>query len=110
MDDRSLTLDEHDIRVLCRLQRESLGRARDEVPDHGVHRDTPALDENPGLPSRGERDAHAALAHRIPELELRRHLPDVAIGTDGENHGRTIVELAYPSPRDVEVVRRLAQV
>ncbi len=49
MIDASLPFDQNHVRVLGSLQYQPLGRAGDEVGDHGIHRDAPALDHDAGL-------------------------------------------------------------
>src|SRR6266566_2344648 len=84
----ALSFQEHDVVVLRALEDQLLRGAGDEVRYDRIHRDPPALDEDPGLPRRHEARAMAALHQRIAELQLRGHLADVAIGSHREHDQR----------------------
>ena len=86
MVDASLPFHQHDVGILARLQHQPLGRAGDEVGDHGIHRDPPALDHDAGLTGGNESGPQARRVELPGELELRRHLSDVAVGAHREDH------------------------
>jgi hypothetical protein len=108
MQDRSLSLHEHDVRRSRRLHGDHLRRAGDEVRDDRVNTQSPALDEDSRLPGWSKAGSHAALLQRASELKHHRHLSDVGVGADGENHRR--VELAYAASANREVVGRHSDV
>src|SRR5207253_3230548 len=70
------------------LDDEPLGRAREEVRDDGVDRYSPPGDDHPGLAGRDEDRAQAAPARLEVELARDGHLPDRAVGADGEDDRR----------------------
>ena len=86
MNDRPLPFHQHDIRRLRGLDRERLGGASDEISNNGVDRNAPPLHENAGLTRGGKIHAMSKLPHRRLHLQLRGHLPDVAVGTDGQHN------------------------
>ena len=90
------------------LDHKPLGGAREEVRDDGVDRDPPARDRDPGLPGRDEDRADAALPGSSVELKRHRHLPDRAVGADGQNDGGVVLEVR--PARDGQAVGRPAQV
>ena len=71
--------------ALGALDDEPLGRAGDEVGDDRVDGDPPARDRDPGLAGRDERGGDAARSRLAVELERDGHLPDRAVGADGEH-------------------------
>ena len=89
MEQRALALDEEHLPApLDTLDHEPLGGARDEVGDDRVDRDPPACDRHPRLARRHELAADAAAARLAVELERHGHLPDRAVGADGEDRRR----------------------
>jgi hypothetical protein len=108
VDDRPLPFDEHQIGILRVLEHETLGRTGDEVGDHRVDGHAAPLDEDARLARRGERGADPSGTERVEDLQLRRHLADVAIGADGE-HDRGI-DGAHAAARHVEARGGTAQV
>ena len=67
MDDRALSLDEHEVGILRRFDHEAFSGTGDEVRHDGVHGDAPTFDQNAGLAGGGERSANplGAYASRI---------------------------------------------
>src|SRR5579862_3216249 len=109
MQERSLPLDEDELAPATHaFQHELLGGPRNEVGDHGVDGDPPPRDRDPRLTRRDELASHATPARFAIELERHRHLPDRAVGADGEDHARGMRQVL--AGRDVEPGRRLAQV
>ena len=108
VDDRTLPLDEHEVRLTRRLEHEVLGGTGDEVGDDGVHGDPSPLDQNAGLAGGGEGGADPLGANRVEDLKLRRHLADVAIGADGEDDGR--VDVAHAAARHLEPRGRTTEI
>ena len=109
MEQRALALDEEHLPApLDTLDDESLGGAGDEVGDDRVDGDPPACDRHPRLARRHELAADAAAARLAVELERHGHLPDRAVGADGEDRRRGVREVL--ARRHVEAGRRLAQV
>ena len=90
------------------LDDEALRGARDEVRDDRVDRDPPAGDRDAGLSRRHELGSDASPLRFAVELERDGHLPDRAVGADGQDDLRGHLEVV--SRRHVEIVRRLAQV
>ena len=96
--DRPLALDPQQLAAaLGPFDDEPLGGARDEVRDDGVDRDPPAGDRDPGLAGRHEQRAEAARARLEVELERDGHLPDRAVGADGEDDRRRHARGSRPS-------------
>ena len=91
-----------------RPRRRAARRRRREVRDDRVDGDPPAGDRDPGLAGRHEHRIEAAALRLAVELERDGHLPDRAVGADGEDDPR--VELEVRAGRDVQTVGRLAQV
>ena len=107
--ERSLALHEQQLSPApTPFDHELLGRAREEVGDNGVHRDAPACDRDPGLPGGHEERRQPSRACGAVELERDRHLPDGAVGADGEDDPG--VDLEVRARRAVEAGRRPAQV
>ena len=104
----ALAFDEHDVVVLRALEDELLRGAGDEIRHDRVYCDAPPFDEDPRLPRRHKTRAVAALHERVAQLELRRHLADVAVGPDREHDQR--VHLGRAAIGDGEVRRRLARI
>ena len=77
-----------------------LGRAGDEVGDDRVDRDPPPRDRDPGLPGRHELACDAAPARLAVELERDAHLPDRAVGADGQHDPRSVRQVR--AGRDVQ--------
>ncbi len=91
---RALALDEEQLSpALVPFDDELLGRAGDEVGDDGVDRDAPAGDRDPGLPGRDEPRLDPARPGGAVELERHRHLPDRAVGADGEDVPRRLLQV-----------------
>src|SRR5690349_19366858 len=108
MQDRTLPLDPKEVAAPGALDDEALGRTGEEIRDDGVDGDAPAGDRDPRLAGRYEHRTQAAPACFEVELAGRRHLPDRAIGADGEHDRR--VDLEVRARRSAQVGRRLAQV
>ena len=108
MDDRALPLDEHQIGIHRTLEHEPLGSAGDEVGNHGVHANAAPLDQDARLPGGGKVGTYSAAAEATEQLQLRRHLADVAVGADGQHHGG--VDLAHSPASYLEIPRRPTQV
>jgi len=104
----ALPFDPEQIALIGPLDHEPLGRAGEEVGDDRVDGDPPAGDRDSGLPGRDEDGPQTALLRLAVELERDGHLPDRAVGADGEHDPG--VELQVLAGRDVEAVRGLAQV
>ena len=101
VDQAALALDQYDVVVLRALEHELFSGTGDEVGDHRVHRDAPPFDENPGLPGRDEAGAMATLHERIAQLELRRHLADVAVTSDRQHDQRVHLGSATIGDRQI---------
>ena len=109
MRDRPLALyPEQAAATLRSLDDELLGGAGEEVRDDRVDGDAPAGDRDPGLAGRDELRGEAALPGRPVELERHRHLPDGAVGADGQDDLRRHAQVLARG--DVEAGRRLAKV
>jgi hypothetical protein len=108
MQDGALPLDPEQVAALAALDDQPLGRAREEVGDDRVDGDPPSRDRDPGLAGRDEHGAETALARLQVELTGRGHLPDRAVGADGQ-HDRG-VDLEVRAGCGAQIVGRLAQV
>ncbi len=109
MRDRALALDEEQLSAaLVPLDDEPLGCAGDEIRDDGVDGDPPAGDRDPRLPGRDEARREPARSRGPVELERDRHLPDRAVGADGEDVLRRLLEVGARG--HVQVRGRAAQV
>ena len=107
--DRPLAFDEEQLSpTLVPLDDEPLGRAGDEVRDHGVDGDPPARDRDPGLAGGDEARCDPAGGRGAVELERDRHLPDRAVGADREHVLRRLLEVGTRG--HVEVGRRSAEI
>src|SRR3954453_12688337 len=109
MQERALTLDPEQLAAaLAPLDDETLRGARDEVGHDRVDCDAPAAGHHPRVSRREEDPRNAAPPRLDVELEGDGHLPDRAVGADGEDDRRVDREvLAGPGG---EPVRRPAQV
>src|SRR5256714_6751319 len=85
MNETPLSFHQDDVVVFRALEHELFGGTGDEVGDHGIDRDAPALDENSRLASRDEARLMASLDERVPQLQLRGHLADIAVGANRED-------------------------
>src|SRR5437660_3839685 len=103
-----LALDQHDVGVHGALEHELLGGAGHEIGHDRVDGDPPAFDEDPRLTGGHEPRPHAAPYQLIAQLELCRHLPDVAVRYDREDH--IGVNFGGPAVGDRELGWRLAHV
>ena len=101
MNDRTLPFHEHEVGLGSAIEHQLFRRAGDEIGDHGVDADSPPFDEDAGLPGGGEAGPDALFPQRAEKLELRGHLPDVAVGADGEHHGRVHVSNAAVGDGDL---------
>src|SRR5205085_5236349 len=90
------------------LHDEPLRRSGEEVRDDGVDGDPPPRDRDPGLAGRDEDRAQAAPPRLEVELAADGHLPDRAVGADGEDDARVRSEVLAGDRG--EVGRRAAQV
>src|SRR5438309_9847191 len=108
MEDRALPFYPEQVAARAAFDHEPLRRSRQEVGDDRVDRDPPPGDGDPGLAGRNEDGTQPALPSLEVELARGRHLPDRAIGADGEHDRRVDVEIR--SGRGAEIRRRLAQV
>src|SRR6185503_15633240 len=89
MHEGALTLDPQQLATaLAPLDDKALGRAAEEVGDDGIDRDPPAGDHHARLSRRDEDRAQAAAPRLEVELTRDGHLPDRAVGPDGEDDGR----------------------
>ncbi len=93
--ERPLPLDEDPVATSLALLDERLRCALEEVRDHAVDGDAPALDHHAGLAGRHERRPQAGLGRRAPELERHGHLSDRAVRPNGQDHARS---RPVPSP------------
>src|SRR5260370_12168163 len=88
MNETALPFHQHDVVAFRALEHELLRGTRDEVGHDGVHRNAPPFDENSRLTGRDETRLVTALHERVSQLQLRGHLPDIAVGTDREDDQR----------------------
>ena len=94
MRDRALAFDEEQLSpTLVPLDDEALGRAGDEVRDHGVDGDPPAGDRDPGLAGGDEAGCEPTRGRGPVELERDGHLPDRAVRADREHVLRRLLEV-----------------
>ena len=107
--ERALPLDpEQAAAAPSALDDELLGRAGEEIGDDGVDGDPPARDRDAGLAGGHEHRLEPAPARSAVELERDGHLPDRAVGADGEHDVR--VDLEVGAGRDAQPGGRPAQV
>ena len=106
--ERSLTLDQHNLRLAVRLESKALGGTGNEIRHDGVDGDSGAGDEDPRLAGGGEGSGDTASGESAVELERYRHLAGVAVGADGKHAERSRPHGAAPAHWDAG--RRLAQV
>src|SRR5213075_1217324 len=107
--ERALALDPEQLAAaLAPLDDEALCGARDEVGHDRVDRDSPAGDHHPRLSRRDEDRPNTASPRLEVELARDRHLPDRAVGADGEDDRR--VDRQVLAGRGREPGRRPAQV
>src|SRR5205823_1936256 len=85
MNEAPLSFHQDDVVIFRALEHELFGGAGDEVGDHSIDRDAPALDENSCLASRDEARLMAALDERVPQLQLRGNLADIAVDANRED-------------------------
>ena len=86
MEQRALALDPEQLAAaVAAFDHERLGGAGEEVGDDGVDGDPPPRDRDPGLAGRDELALDATAARLGVELERDGHLPDRAVGADGED-------------------------
>ena len=108
VEDRALSFDPEEVAARAALDDEALGSTREEVRHDRVHRDPPSRDRDPGLPGRDEHRTQATPARLEIELAGRGHLPDRAVGADGEHDRR--VHFQVGAGRRAEIGRRLAEI
>ena len=107
--ERALALDPEQLAAaLAPLDDEALGGARDEVGHDRVDRDSPAGDHHPRLSRRDEDRPNTASPRLEVELARDGHLPDRAVGADGEDDRRVGAEVLTGGRGEVR--RRPAQV
>ena len=86
MQQRPLALDPEQLAAAGdAFEDERLGRAGDEVGDDCVDREPPAGDRDPGLAGRDERPRRCRDAAPRGRARGDGHLPDRAVGADGEH-------------------------
>src|SRR5215211_2888368 len=93
MHERALPFDPEEIAAAGSFNHKPLRSARDEVRHDGVDGDPPARDRDPCLAGGDEDRAQAALSSSAVELERDAHLPDGAIRADGEDRGRSVLQV-----------------
>src|SRR5262249_39082941 len=109
MEERALTLDpEHLAATGGALDHQLLRGPGGEVGDDRVDGDPPAGDRDARLPGGNEDRPEAATLCLAVELQRDRHLPDRAVGADGEED--TGVESEIRAGRHVQTGGRLAEV
>ena len=105
--ERALALDPEQLAAaLSPLDDETLRGAREEVGHDGVDRDSPAGDHHARLAGRDEDRAHAAPPRLEVELARDGHLPDRAVGADGEDDRRVDGEVLAGRGRESAGGRR----
>src|ERR1051325_5208438 len=104
MDEAPLPFYQHDVVVLRPLNRDLLGGAGDEVGHDRIDGDAPSFDEDSRLSRRDEARAMAALHELVAQLQLRRHLADVAVGSHREDDQR--IDFGGAAVGDPQIRRR----
>jgi len=103
-----LPFHDHPVAEALALLHEPLHGAVEEVADHPVDRDAPAVDHHPGLARGNEGHGVPGGAGGVPQLQGHRHLADPAVRADREDHP---LPRAVATPdRGLEALRRAPEV